>query len=524
MATPFKSPWGRADSRPPPDSKTMHAEVCVIGAGIAGMAVAYEVSQEGREVVVLDDGPIGGGETGNSTSHLTNAMDDRFFLLEDLHGREGARLCGQSHGAAIDRIEQITADEQIDCDFERLDGYLFAATDSEINVLNREFDAARRAGVPVERVPSLTIGEVTLGPALRFPNQGQMQPIRFLEGLARAIERRGGRIFTECHVDRIEEGFPAVVHATNGLRVTADHVVVATNSPVNTLVKFHTKQSAYRTYVIAARVERGRIPQALYWDTRQSDDYSGGYHYARLHTTTRPQEDGDPHDLLIVGGEDHRTGQADDAAYRWQRLFDWAKARFPIGSVEHRWSGQVLEPVDGVAYIGRCRPSEKNIYVATGDSGQGMTHGMIAGMLIRDLIAGRPNRWADLYDPSRVTLRAAGTYLSDNVNTAAQYLDWFKPGDVKAADRIPADSGRILRRGTHLLACYRDPAGDLHACSAVCTHLGGIVAWNDAAKSWDCPCHGSRFDVDGNVLNGPAVQPLAPWKVADLEPAAHART
>jgi len=281
--------------------------------------------------------------------------------------------------------------------------------------------------------------------------------------------------------------------------VTAGAIVVATNSPVNDRVAIHTKQAGYLTYVVGAPVPRGSVPRGLYWDTADP------YHYIRLQHG--PDEG---MDLLIVGGEDHKTGQANDTEVRHGRLESWARDRFPMmGPVEFVWAGQVMETVDGLAFIGRNPMDKENVYIATGDSGMGMTHGTIAGILLTDLILGRANPWADLYDPSRKTLRAVGEFTKENLNVAAQYTDWLTGGDVKSTGEIGKGCGALVRRGLKKLAVYRDDQGVLHELSAVCPHLGGIVHWNPTEKTWDCPCHGSRFDKTGTVFQGPSNKNLS---------------
>jgi nitrite reductase/ring-hydroxylating ferredoxin subunit len=315
-----------------------------------------------------------------------------------------------------------------------------------------------------------------------------------------AIKRLGGRVYGNTHADNIEGGARPHVETAVG-RVTARAVVVATNTPVNDRVAIHTKQAPYRTYVIAARVPARSIPHVLLWDTPDP------YHYVRL----QPSGTGNQHEFLIVGGEDHKTGQANDFEGRFAALEAWTRQRFPmVEEIPLRWSGQIMEPVDGLAFIGR-NPGDENVYIATGDSGNGMTHGTIAGLLITDLIAGRENPWATLYDPSRKSLRAVKEFARENLNVASQYADHVTPGDVKSANDIAPGHAAILRRGLKQIAAYRDDNGVLHEHSAVCSHLGCIVAWNATEQSWDCPCHGSRFDkLDGHVLNGPAIRALAP--------------
>jgi glycine/D-amino acid oxidase-like deaminating enzyme/nitrite reductase/ring-hydroxylating ferredoxin subunit len=476
----------------PPIAKDITTDVCVVGAGIAGLTTAYLLCEEGRSVSILDDGPIAGGETSRTTAHLVNALDDRYFALEKLHGQKGARLAAESHSAAIDRIEAIIAKEKIECDFERLDGYLFVPPGESPDILDKELAAAHRAGLrEVERMKRAPIDGFETGPCLRFPRQGQFHPLKYLAALSHAIESKGGHIFSNTHAETFKDGSPATVKTSKGPLVTAGAIVVATNTPVNDWVTIHTKQAAYRTYVIGMRVPKGSVTRALFWDTPDP------YHYVRVQTA-------EDHEILIVGGEDHKTGQADDAEARYGRLEDWTRTRFPaVEGVEFRWSGQVIEPVDSLAFIGR-NPGDKNVYVVTGDSGNGMTHGTIAGILLTDLMLGRENQWEKLYDPARISLRATPEFAKENLNVVAQFGDYATTGDVDDVGQIAAGTGALIRHGLTKKAVYRDTHSKLHECSAICPHLGCIVDWNSAEKTWDCPCHGSRFDPYGKVLNGPA--------------------
>jgi glycine/D-amino acid oxidase-like deaminating enzyme/nitrite reductase/ring-hydroxylating ferredoxin subunit len=478
--------------------ENIRTDVCIIGAGIAGLSTAYLLGREGRSVVVLDDGLIGGGMTGRTTAHLTNAYDDRYVEMEKIHGEEGARFIAESHTTAIEKINEIVTRENIECDFEWVDGFLFAQTPDDVHVLVDELAAAHRAGlVGVEKVSRAPLASFDTGVALRFPRQAQFHPLEYLAGLTRAILRDGGRVFGETHATRIEGGTPARIETSHGPVVTSDVIVVATNTPVNDLVAIHTKQAPYVTYVIGVRVPKGSVTRGLYWDTGDP------YHYVRLQSENE-------HDVLIVGGEDHKTGQENDGNARHGRLEQWTRERFPqAGEVEFRWSGQVMEPVDGLAFIGRNPLDHDNVFIATGDSGQGMTHGTIAGMLLTDLIQERENAWADLYSPSRVRLKSLPQYASENINVAAQYTDYVTAGDVKSESEIKPGEGAILREGASKLAVYRDEAGKVHKRSAVCPHLGCVVAWNSTERTWDCPCHGSRYSAEGKVYQGPANSDLS---------------
>lgn len=491
----------------PPLDSDHEADVCVVGAGIAGVTTAYLLAREGRQVTLLDDGLIGGGETCRTTAHLSNALDDRYHVIEWLHGKEGARLAAASHTNAIDTIEEIVAREEIFCDFTRLDGYLFLGPGGRRELLERELEAAHQAGLTgVELLEEPPVPSLGKGPVLRFPRQGQFHPLRYLAGLVRAYQRHGGRVFSGAHVTDVEPGAtaddPLQVITRSGPRVTARSVVIATNSPITSRISIHTKQASYRTYAIALRIPRRAIPRALYWDTLDP------YHYVRIQTLA----DSTYSDLLIVGGEDHKTGQADDTEERFARLEAWTREHFPqVQGVEYKWSGQVLETIDGLAFIGPSPNHVPGLYVATGDSGMGMTHGTIAGLLLTDLIAGRPNPWSNLYDPARKTFRAGIDWALENLNVARQYVDHIlSPDEVVDPDAIAPGHAAILRRGIHRIAAYRDESGRLHERSAICTHLGCVVHWNPTERTWDCPCHGSRFDLEGNVINGPAAEPLRP--------------
>ncbi|HYE02776.1 MAG TPA: FAD-dependent oxidoreductase [Phycisphaerales bacterium] len=491
----------------PPLAEDTSADVCVVGAGLAGLTTSLLLLRQGRSVVVLDDGPVAGGETSRTTAHLASALDDRFTHLEKLYGEEGARLAGQSHAAAIDAIERIAQELEIDCDFRRLDGFLFCGPGQDRDQLMAELDAAQRAGMICDLVDRAPIGDYDTGPAIRFALQGTFHPLKYIAGLAREIVRLGGHIYCRTHASDFRDGTPARVRTATGHTITSRWIVVATNTPVNDRVTLHTKQAAYRTYVVAGRVPRGTVRDALYWDMLDP------YHYVRLQPLASPPglgEGGHPHehDLLIVGGEDHKTGQADDFEERFARLAHWTAERFPtFEGVDYRWSGQVIEPVDSLAFIG-LNPGGQSIYVATGDSGHGMTHATLAGMIISDQIAGRQSPWGELYDPGRRTLRTAGEWVRENVNALSYYSKWLAGSEVDSPEEIPPGEGAVVRQGLTKVACYKAPDGSLHTCSAMCTHLGGQVLWNRAEKSWDCPVHGSRFDPTGRVVNGPAITDL----------------
>jgi glycine/D-amino acid oxidase-like deaminating enzyme/nitrite reductase/ring-hydroxylating ferredoxin subunit len=498
---PTDSVWSEDADLPtyPPLTTDLRVAVAVVGAGIAGLSTAYQLAKRGFQVAVIDDGPIGGGDTGSTTAQLTCIVDKGYAETAKLRGEGGARLTAASHMAAIDTIEQIARDEQIGCDFARMDGYLFLAEGDELQTLADERAAAQQAGLyDVELLSAgATLGSVSLGPALRFPRQAHFHPLKYLAGLCRAIERMGGQIFCGTHVTRVDaKGLPTLQTA-DGLTISAGSLVLATHMPINDALGYASRVFPYLTYVIGLTIPKGSLPNFLAFDTEDP------YHYVRIQAA-------EDHDVLIVGGEDHKTGQADDMDLRYLRLEQWAREQFPMaGEVRYRWSGEVANSFDGLALLGPDLVS-KNVYVITGQTGIGMTHSTIGSLIIADQIAGLPNAWAALYDPARAPTRGLGEVVSEGLNVLSQYTELLKGGDVASPEEIPAGSGAVIGWGPTKVAVYRDEQGMLHRRSALCTHLGCVVAWNDSAKTWDCPCHGSRFDSYGKVINGPAPGDLPP--------------
>jgi glycine/D-amino acid oxidase-like deaminating enzyme/nitrite reductase/ring-hydroxylating ferredoxin subunit len=465
-------------------------DVCVIGAGIAGLSVALTLVQDGFDVLVIDQGPIGGGQTARTSAHLSSALDDRFYLLEKRFGKDGARLAADSHASAIDAIETNARTFGIDCDFRRVDGYLFAPAGKSRKELGRERDAARRAGLVVDDVDRAPLPFDT-GPCLRFGNQAQFHPLAYVRGLADAVIAGGGRIVNGVHVVGVSGGKHVEIETRDGRKLHAAAAVDTTDTTITSRVNMPTRDASYRSYVVAFDVAPGYVTNGLFWDTEEP------YHYIRV----APGENG--REVLIVGGEDHRVGQG-DPEQAFPMLETWARAHFPAaGETIAQWSGQIMEPADGLAYIGAL-PGESNVFISTGDSGHGLTHGTIAGLLIPALIQEQEHPWAKLYAPNRSRRRGAMTFVKEAISSSAPYADWLAGGDVSSVDQIMPGHGATIRRGLHLVAAYRDEAGTCHTKSARCPHMSGAVRWNEVEKTWDCPCHGSRFDAYGRVLNGPA--------------------
>lgn len=481
--------------------KYIDVDVCVIGAGIAGVINAYLLAKTGRSVALIDSGEISNGATIDTTAHITWVLDQRYHKLCETYGNQNTKLIAQSHRKAIENIAKIIKDEKIDCNFEWVSGFLFAAQPDEVEEKNetywdQELYTLRNLGfTDIHSLSTAPLASVKTGPAIEFTNQAQFHPIKFIHGLISVLKNLGVQIYTNSRVVNIQGESPVFVETEDKGMISTRAAIIATNSPINNIFRMHTKQSAYQSYVIAMRIPRFSHSRALYWDDLDP------YHYVRF----APSED---YDLMIVGGEDHKTGQENDADDRFARLERWARVHFSqAGEVEYRWCGQVLEPIDDLAFIGR-NPGNKNIYIATGFSGNGMTYGMISGLILKDLIDEKHHAWENIYDPSRITLHAAGEFAKENLNVAWQMSDWVKSGDVEGVDDIANNEGAVVRQGLKMLAVYKDESGQVSSYSAKCPHLGCIVHWNAAAKTWDCPCHGSRFSCHGEVITGPTTKDL----------------
>jgi glycine/D-amino acid oxidase-like deaminating enzyme/nitrite reductase/ring-hydroxylating ferredoxin subunit len=479
-------------------------DVVVVGSGIAGLSAAYELSLRGRAVIVVDRGPIAGGMTARTSAHLAPLCDDLMSEMQKIKGLEQSKLFYESQVAAVDRIEEIQKSEGIDCDFRRLDGYLFQGDDMPSDVIDEELDAVRAAGASVERLVGVPLSGCDSRHALRYPRQATFHPLKYLAGVAEACAKRKVRFFADTPVEELIEENGAVTVKTARGTIRAGHAIVATNSSIVDRVALHSKMSPYRTYVMGFAIDRGALPDALYWDTEEP------YHYVRL------QPGNDDTDFVLVGGEDHRSGEADDADDRFERLEKWARGKIPaLRDGTHRWSGQVLDTIDYAGFIGR-NPGSEYIYIATGDSGQGLTHGVMGAMLNATLVTGGESEWAELYAPDRKPLKAAKNWVMENSTALKNMAEYVAPGEISSMDELEPGRGGIVREGLTKIAAYRDDKGNFHRHSAACTHLGCHLHWNSFENCWDCPCHGSIFKPEGQVLGAPAISGLTPASDSSL--------
>ena len=477
----------------PPLDRDVEVDVAVIGAGIAGVTTAFLLRRAGLEVALLDMSRVGAGVTGHTSAKVTSQHRLAYAAIESSFGSDGARDYATANEDALDRMDRWVRELGIDCDWERCPAYVYAETDDELAQLRDEHESAARAGLPSSLVEELDLPYPVAG-ALRFDDQAQFHPQRYVAGLAAAFASEGGRVYEHTRATGVEgSGRRRVV--TGGGSIGADHVLLATHIPFLDSGLFFARTHPERSYVVAARVDQASLPHGMYINV------SSPTRSLRTHPVGGER-------VLLVGGEGHKVGQDEDTPARYAALEEFARRHWKVRSVDWRWSSQDNMPVDGVPFVGRLRPDTDGLYVATGFRKWGLTNGTAAAVMLTDRILGRENPWAATFDSSRLKPLASATeFVKENLNVARRFVqDHLRSDDVSSL--APGEGGVVGRT-----AVSRTDDGELVAVSAVCTHLRCAVRWNQAERSWDCPCHGSRFDQRGRVLQGPATEDLAPREV-----------
>jgi glycine/D-amino acid oxidase-like deaminating enzyme/nitrite reductase/ring-hydroxylating ferredoxin subunit len=474
--------WFKDATRPAraPLDRDLTVDVAVLGAGIVGLTTALLLERQGARVAVLEARRVGSGASGYNTAKLSSLHGLTYRRLAGSLGTDAARAYGAANEAGIARVFELAEELGIDCDLRHKPNYTYSESGSDLDELRGEVEVARELGLPASYVEELDLPFPVAG-AVRFDDQAEFHPVRYLDGIAAALQGplHEGTMATHVHGGRVRTAV--------GPTLTAEHVVVATHLPFLDRGLYFARCHPERSYVVAGRT--GKAPAGMYLSTEQPA------HSIRAHG-----------EWLLVGGESHKTGQA-DAAERYARLEAWARERFGI-EPELRWATQDHMPADGVPYVGRHDPLSSRVWVATGFRKWGLAMGTAAAELLAAQIAGREHTWAELFTPQRLRARAGATsFVKENANVALHFLGdrVVKRGSV---DDIAPGEGRIVGAGLGQRAAYRDEDGALHELSARCTHLGCIVNWNSAERTWDCPCHGSRFAATGDVIEGPAVRPL----------------
>ncbi len=496
--------WSKDHFSPkyPELNEDLSVDVVVVGAGITGITAAYLIKQTGLSVALVEKGNWGSGETFCTTAHLAYVTDMRLTDLVQTFGRDHAQAVWHAGDAAILQIDEIIRRESINCDFQWVPGYLHAANDADA----KEATALRSDAVLADELGFSASYEDLVPlmnrPGIRFADQAQFHPLKYLGQLIKAIPGEGSYVFENTEVSEISD---SLVVKAGKHQIRCGYVVVATHVPIlgkTGLMKgtvFQTKLASYSSYVLGARLPTGSAPAALFWDTADP------YNYMRIASA-------DQSDYVIFGGADHKTGQNDDTSAPFRQLEKSLREIWPDAQIEDRWSGQVIETHDGLPYIGEVDPKQ---FVATGFSGNGMTFGTLGAMMARDAVTQIANPWKELFSPHRTTVSKAWDYIKEGVDYPYYMMrDRLMTAQDRSPDTLQRGEGSILKYNGQKVAAFRDEAGELTMLSPVCTHMGCLVHWNAAEKTWDCPCHGSRFKCTGEVHAGPAETPLKEIDVA----------
>ena len=468
-------------------------DVIIIGGGITGITTGLLLQQAGKKCLIAEAASLGFGTTGGTTAHLNDFFDSPYHTVKKNFGADNAGLLAQAAREAMGLIKDNVKEFKIDCNYEEREGYLFALNDKQSQELDELVAASQEVGVEVDFINDSPFPIPYLKVAC-FRNQAQFHPARYILKLAEAFEAAGGTIVQNCRVLELEGG--DVIEAKSDMgNFRARYAIYATHVPpgVNIL---HFRCAPYRSYAIAVKLKT-KYPQALGYDMNDP------YHYYRT-------QEVDGQQYLIAGGEDHKTGHEENTGACFRRLESHVKSYFEVEAVAYRWSSQYFEPADGLPYIGHLPGNGDNVLVATGFGGNGMIYGTISGILLRDLIINNKSMYKDLFHPGRVKpLAAMSNFVKEAVDVVKELITApFKAEQLKEFSEMAPEEGKVVDFNGHKLAVHKDGAGALHAVNAACTHIKCTIAWNGSEKSWDCPCHGSRFAIDGSVLTAPATKAL----------------
>jgi len=482
-----------------PLSGDITTDVAIIGGGITGITTAQLLKEAGFNVAVIEAMKVGAANTGHSTGNLYVAIEEGFDTIESKYNKETLVKVIEARGGAINLIEQNISRFGLDCDFRRVPWYSYSANEANVSKLKKIFKSGSNAGAPIDEVP-LSELPFPVEYSIRLTNQAQFNPLRYVQQLAASIAGDSCRIFEDTRVESIddEEGDDELIKViTRQGNVYAKYVIHATHTPVGIFLDFHSLLGTYREYGIAAKLNSGDYPVGTFW----------GYYSVNERYSIRSYEHGGDKRIVVVG-QPHEVGQKEDNTENIRNLEKFLMENFDVAEITNRWGGQNYKPADGLPYIGR-KSKGSNVFVATGFSTDGLVYGTLSAQLITDTILGKETDYTSLFDATRHNpLKAAGKFIKENAINAAEIIkDYIFHKDSKLGE-IPTGEGRVVEVDGKKVAVYNDENGSVKACSAICTHMGCVVHFNKAEKTWDCPCHASRFTTDGEIIEGPALIPL----------------
>ncbi|WP_104060794.1 FAD-dependent oxidoreductase [Arthrobacter sp. 4R501] len=472
----------------------LEVDVAVIGAGIAGLTAALALKRTGRTVAVIETARVGTGVTGHTTGKVTSLHRLAYTELARRHGNDTARIYGEANQAAVEHVAQLVAAEAIDCDFRRVANYTYAESDDALSLVRAEASLAARLGLPAAFTTDVPLPFPVEG-AVRFDGQAQIHAVKYLQGLARAVNGEGSFVYEQTRAQQVHDGSPAVVDTEHGT-VRARGIIVATNVPWGGQGLFYLRSHPHRSYLVAGRVDTPPLDATFI----SADEPMRSILTTSVNGTS----------YVLTGGEGHRVSEPGDTAARYRRLATFAHDRLGVDKIAYRWSTQDGIPLDGLPYAGLMSPTAKHVYAITGLRKWGLTNGTAAALILVDTLSGRENPWASVFNSNRITLAtSARRFVQENTKTVAAVLAGKLRSRPRHSDLSPGE-GTVITVNGERTAVYKDADGQVHAVSATCTHLGCTVSFNTADATWDCPCHGSRFSTDGTVIQGPAAKSLPP--------------
>lgn len=476
-------------------------DVIIVGGGITGITTALLLQEAGKKCLLLEAKNLAFGTTSGTTAHLNTILDLTYAEIEKKFGEENTKFVLAAAMEAINIVEENVKKYGIDCEFEEKQGYLFSTNKNQTQQLEEAFEASNRAGCDVAYSDTIPV-PVDFEKALVFKRQAQIHPTKYVYALAKAFEDAGGRILQHCRVTNVEQKGKDILNVTASCgNFTARNLVYATHIPpgVNIL---HFRCAPYRSYAMAVTL-KGKYPEELCYDLHDP------YHYYRTQET-------DGIKYFIAGGEDHRTAEVKDTENCFERLELYIRKHFDVENVAYKWSSQYFEPADGLPYIGHLPGNPKTVFVATGFGGNGITYSQIAAKILTDLIVKGKSEWEQVFKPSRIEpVGGFENFIENASGVTENFIEKLFPKEkIEEPDEIKSGQAKLVKFEDQTIAMYRDENGILHSVNPACTHINCTVAWNTAEKMWECPCHGSRFNEDGEMFTAPARKDLEKVKLA----------